>query len=530
MSEREIAPQESSLGRSRGALDESCQDSKREQAIPLNKDDEHNEQQKSQRLHQMRDTPEQIVANSAKNDRQQSESYDKKRDGHEGSFQDRRDQEKEAVPRRPVSASGYHHHTDLQLKGSVPNILSRGDKHINQARIDLQENIRGDQAIKSKEAPPPTKSIFSTFADRFKSKANLGSFEKDDAQEGATTRSTSTIDQPCDTLGQLPKPLVVKETPEIFLCIILNYAVFWLRLLWMLPRCTQPILAYVTAGTYIVTEASAIYLRISEFWFIEGPELYIGALLILSFVRNLSLIIMTTHYGLACATTLVWLIPELNNVMQRISWIWRCTGTKEEPMDQISFRRYCRPGIAYIHGPFPYRPNKDFGSAILHSFDVKSWSWCYAVVWDMLVEVVRHVSFYVALFSGDSWPSRTMASAFAYFVASEHCPRPHVVDHARSVDDLLVRVCKDTIDSGTIRCTPFNGCLNHQPIVSRCLQAFAKKVVETLEGRPINDGGFDSLGTLAKSLFLVLSLFVPVAIILALSWNWFGPTVTVTFS
>lgn len=36
-SEREIVPQKSSLGRSRGACDESCQDSKGEKAIPLKK-------------------------------------------------------------------------------------------------------------------------------------------------------------------------------------------------------------------------------------------------------------------------------------------------------------------------------------------------------------------------------------------------------------------------------------------------------------------------------------------------------------
>lgn len=548
---REVAPQKSTWQRLRCALNGSCTilhqdfsgDAGQEDEVclqweiaqeecqklrrqieamqTLNQEREQNEQEKSQRLHQMRDTPEHKFANSTKDDRHQSESYGEKRDGHEESFKDRRDQEKEAVPRPPISASRYRHHPDLQSKRSVPNIPSRGDDQINQTRIDLQENIRDDQAIKSRGAPPPTKSI----------SASLGSFEKDIAQEGANTHSASTIDQPCNSLGQPPKPRIVEETPaEIFLSVMLQYALFWLRLLWMLPRYTQPILAYVIAGTYIVTEVSILYLRISEFWYIECPELCIGALVLPNFVRFLSLIFMTIHYGPTCATTLVWLIPELTNVMQRISWFWRCTGTKEKPMDQISFQRYCRPGIAYIQGPFPSRPNKDCRSAILDTFDVKSRSCYYAVVWDMLVEVVRHVSFYVALFSGDSWPSRTMALAFAYFVGSNYCPRPLAVDHARSVDDLIVRVCNDTIDSGTIRCPSFSGCLNHQPIVSHCLQAFSKKMVETLEGRPVEDGGSDSPGTPAISLFLVLLSFVPVAIILALSWHWFGPTVTVTFS
>ena len=470
----------------------------------MNQEREQNEQQKSQRLPQMRDTPEHKVANSTKDDCHQSESYGEKRDGYEEAFKDRKDQEKEAVPRPPVSATRYRHHPDLQLKGSVP--------------------IRGDQAVTSTEAPPPTKSIFSVFANIFESWANLGNLEKDNAQKGLNAHSASTIDQPCDSLGQLPAFLVTEEVSETIVPMILCYAVLWLGF-------TQPVLAFVIAGTYMAMEVSFLYLRINKFWYIECPALYIGALVLPNFVRYQSFNFMTKHYGPNISTTLVWLVPELTNVMKSISWFWRCNGTKEEPMDQISFQRYCTPVIAYIQGPFPCRPNKDCRSAILHSFDVKSRSCCYAVVWDMLVEIVRHVSFYVAMFSGDSWPSRSMALIFAYFVGSEYCPRPLAVDYARSVDDLIVRACNHTMDSATlIRCPSSSGCLFHQPIGSQCLQLLAKDAVETLGGRPIEDGGFDSLGIPAISLFLVLSFFVPVAMILALSWHWFGPTVTVTFS
>lgn len=559
-SEREVAAQKNSWEASQCSLDEHCRrqhqdfcndahqedkmclhwekaqencqtNSRKIEAVQtLIREREKNELEKSQRLKHTRDIPEHKVADSTKDDRHQSECYDEKRDGREETFKDRKDQEKESVPRPPASATGYPHHPDQQLKRPVPDIPNWGDEQISQTRIDPQENSRGEQAITSNEATPPTNSIFSISANSVKSKANLGSCEKDNAQEGATNHSASTIDQNFDSLAQLAKPLVVKDSPEVLLALTPNYAAFWLRLLWILPRYTQSILAYVIIVTYIVTEVLALYLRIGEFWYIECPQLYIGALVLSNSVRLISLIFMTYHSGPACAITLTWLIPELTNVMQRISWFWWCAGLKGEPMDQVSFQRYCRPGIAYIEGPFPCEPNKEYRSAVLHSFDVKSRSWCYAVGWDMLVEVVRLVSFYVTLFSEESWPLRIMALAFAYFVGSEYCPRPLTVDHARSVDDLIVWACNDTIDYGTIRCPSFSGCPSHQPIGSHLLQVFAKKVIETLEGRPIEDGGLDSLGTLAKSLFLVLSFFVPVAIILALSWYWFGPIVTVTLS
>ena len=174
--------------------------------------------------------------------------------------------------------------------------------------------------------------------------------------------------------------------------VVLIYAVLWLGLLLMLPRYSHPILAYVIAGTYIARDMSNLYLRIKEFWYIECPALHIGALVLPDIVRYQLLIFMTKHCGLTCAITLVGLVPPLKDLMQDASWLWHFPGTKEH-RDTISFQRYYRPGIAYFQGPFAHRSNKQCRSTRPHSFNVRSRSCYYAIVWDMLLEVVQHVAF-----------------------------------------------------------------------------------------------------------------------------------------
>lgn len=544
---REIAPQERFLGRSndgsskilriklkdrvrqeeerrlqrKDALKKCKQIQYKIQAMKsIEQEDKQTEPEESQGLHQVMNTPVHKLAGSAKNDRYQSDSYDENGDGHKESAEEWNDQVKEAVVGPPLSEIRDCHHPERQLQRPVPELPGRGDEQITQTGSTLHENIREGQAIGSKEAPPPTKRIFSHFGDRPRSNANLGRFEKDNTQEGPSAHSASTVDQPCEKFW----PFVVDGDSDLVMSAIFVYAVLWLRLLSLLAHCTQPFLAYVIAGTYIATYLSTLYQHINDFWYFEDLKLYIGALVYPSIVRCFSLNMMTEAFGPAYATTLVWFIPELTNIMQRISWFWRCTGMNEEPLAQISFQRYCRPDTSYIQGPSPRRSN------IVQSFDVESSSWLYSVMWDMLLELVQYASFYVVLFSGDSWLAKMLALAFAYFVGSKYCPRPRFVDDARSVHDLILRLYNHRTNSGTIRCPSFSECLDHQPIVSHYLQVFAIKVVETVEGRPIDDGGFYSLRAQAISLVLFLVIFVLVAIILALGWHWSGPTVTVTFS
>ena len=496
----------------------------------LQQEGKQTEQQKSQRLHQVRDTPVHKVANSAKNDGSRSVSYVKKGDTHKEPAKECRYQVKEAVAGPPLSVSRDGHHPEQKLKQSVPDVPSRGEQKC-QAGCTSHEDILEGQAIRSKEAPPPTKNIFSIFMDRIKSEAGLGSFGNDNAQEGASAHPASMINQLYDILGRVrdSRPSVVDERSEVILSVMLNYAIPCLQLLLMLLGYTQPILASVIAGAYIAMDMSVFYQRINDFRHLEDLKLYIGTQVCPNVVRYQLLIAMARGFGPACAITLVRFVPDLTNVMQRILWIWRCTGTKEEPLAQISFQRYCRPDTAYIKGPFPNDSNENCQSAILDSFDVKIRSRLFAVVWDMLVEIVQYASFYVVLFSGDSWLSKIMALAFAYFVGSKYCPRPRTVDESRSVHDLILRAYSDTIDAGKIQCPSVKECLDDQPMVSHYLQVLAIKMVETVEGRKIDDGGFHSLGAPAISLFLFILFFVPVATILALGWHWFGPTVTITF-
>lgn len=497
---------------------------------------EQTEQEKHQRQHQLRDAPIHKVTNSDTSEGYQPDSCEGRRDGHKQPAREWTHQVKEAVAEPPLLSSRSGHHPEQKLKQSIPDVPSRDDQQICRPGCTLHERTQEGQAIRSKEAPPPTKSIFSIFAtsfnSSFKSRANVGSSWKDNAQEELSAHSASMMNQLCDILTQLSviSPSIVNERSKIIAGVILNYGVPWLEFLLMLPCSTHPVLAYVIAGTHIAMDMSGLYQCMNVIRYDEDLNFYTGTLVLQHFVRYYSLVFMAEHLGPACAISLVQFIPELTNVMQRICWFWRCTGTKEEPLAQISFQRYCRPDVAYIQGPFPNNSNNNGQSAILHSFDVNSESWSHAVAWDMLLETVQHASCYVVLFSGDSWLSRTMALAFAYFVGSKYCPRPRTADDARSVHDLIVRAYNEILDSGTVGCPSMGECLDHQPIVSHYLRVIAIKMVENVEGRPIDDGGFHSLGAPAISLFFFLVFLFPVATILTLGWHWFGPTVTITFS
>lgn len=287
------------------------------------------------------------------------------------------------------------------------------------------------------------------------------------------------------SLGQVPHTFVIQRTSVIILNIVLINAFLWLDLFVMLPRYIYPTPAYVIAGACVVKDVFKSYLRINQSRFIVSSGSYSDALVLQRMVRYQALIFITKYCGPTRAMMLVWLIPLVTNVIQGIFWLWRWPAM-EEYMNRVLFQRYYKPHIAYIQGPFPQRSIKSCQSAGLHHFDVKSRSWHHAIIWDLLIEAVRYVSHDVTLFSGDSWPSKAVALALAYFLRSRYCPRPAAVKHARSVCELFLRAYNDTIHPSTNQCPSFRQCLDQQRSILRHLYQRTISSVERLEGRPIH--------------------------------------------
>ena len=266
---------------------------------------------------------------------------------------------------------------------------------------------------------------------RSESKANPGN---DSSHEVPSVVSASSMDRAYDIL------LIVRETSMLTLDLFVSHAISCILLMPFYYLSDIPV--YAITSTCVLRDMFKLYSHINELWCTEGSKAYSASLVLPRVVRYQASSIIANFYGPTRAITLVWLMPPM---------IWLFQALKVNGyMDEAFFQIFSEPSKDHCPDPFPQESAENSQSTELHSSGTEGKSWYPALLWDLLIEFLRYMFLYVALYSCDSFLSRVMALVLACFVGSRLCPRPYAVDHAQSVREFMTREFNDTVDSDTI--------------------------------------------------------------------------------
>ena len=113
-----------------------------------------------------------------------------------------------------------------------------------------------------------------------------------------------------------------------------------------------------------------------------------------------ALIFVANHHGPTCATTLVWLVPLVNNLIHGIFRLWSWLDIREH-MDRIFFQKQHRSSIDYIQNPLLLQSTQNFRLPSCQMAIPRAADWYHATIRSLLLKVVRCMFLNVALFSRD---------------------------------------------------------------------------------------------------------------------------------
>ena len=279
-------------------------------------------------------------------------------------------------------------------------------------------------------------------------KDNYRKLEDQVADSDAGTAPLTNSEEKMEKIDNNHDARIVQEPIKVILWILFTYSLLWLGTVLLLPRYIGPLPAFVMITVNAATDLHDLFRRRVAFWNTEVPWILGEDLIIKVVVRSQALVFLTCQCSPLCAVDLVCLLPFLAELFgPAVSDIYG-----EDFRCRSIFKIVCSGNREEVQGPFPYRSVNDSQIVKLASFQVDLKNIRYLKIWLGLVKIIRYVLLYIVSYSKDSLLSKTIALAVAFFLGSELCPRPQIVDRGHETWNLVLRENSLAVTSDGVRC------------------------------------------------------------------------------